>query len=309
MLLSNRARKLLRDALGELADRASVEKASVEKASVEKKRGAVTNAIIEWCRDHDIELGARLTHDRLRLDAELLGMIDETLVGLGEPALGADLGGLSTTQQAVLGNREDKAMREKPRARRVLASLPAMGKRAGLIKREREVVDIDWRDIDLDAFEVLVQIENLDGFYDFSPAIPALEGWSSMLMLYRGDRHYGGGFSRLAEAWRARGKPHLYLGDFDAKGIGIALSSGATHLLLPPPATLAERANPQHLPPEQQGDQRRLRAHVAGLPMGHPLADSLAILLDDQRGLRQQWFGDAERWRRVALYDGLPSMS
>lgn len=296
MLLSNRARKLLRDALGELTVRASV-----ENLSVEKKRGAVTNAIIEWCRDHDIELGARLSHDRLRLDAELLGVIDETLVGLGEPALAVDLGGLSTTEQAQLGNREAKDVRERPREQRVLASLPAMGKRPGLITRSRDVVDIDWRDIDLDAFEVLVQIENLDGFYDFSPAIPALEGWSSLLVLYRGDRHYGGAFSRLAEAWAARGRPHLYLGDFDAKGVGIALSSGATHLLLPPLATLAGCANPQHLPAEQQGDQQRLRAHVAGLPAGHPLTDSLTILLDDQRGLRQQWFGDAERWERVAL--------
>ena len=297
MLLSNRARKLLRDSLQEL----------VTRPVVDRKRRPVINDIVDWCRDHDIELGARLSHDRLRLDAELLGVIDETLVGLGEPALGAGLAGLSTTQQAALGNREDKAMREKPREQRVLASLPAMGERVGLIKRQREVVDIDWRDIDLDAFEMLVQIENLDGFYDFSTAIPALEGWSSLLVLYRGDRHYGGGFSRLAEAWRACGKPHLYLGDFDAKGVGIALSSGATHLLLPPLVVLAERANPQHLPPEQQGDQQRLRAHVAGLPAAHPLADSLSILLDDQRGLRQQWFGDAERWRRVALYDGLPS--
>lgn len=297
MLLSNRARHLLRDTLGELATRTDVTRPDVKKA-----RGPVINAIVDWCQAQDIELGARLSHRHLRLDAELLGRIDETLVDLGEPALAVDLAGLSTAEQAAHGNREAKDVREKPREQRVLASLPGQGRRPGLSPRPRDFLDIDWRDIDLDAFEVLVQVENLDGFYDVSPAIPALEPWGAVLVLYRGDRHYGGGFARLAEAWARGGKPHLYLGDFDAKGVGLALSSGATHLLLPPLAMLAERANAQHLPAEQLGDQPRLRAHAAGLPDGHPLVGPLAILLGEQRGLRQQWLGSAAHWERIALH-------
>lgn len=284
MNLSPRARHLLRDARQALR----------RTPSVEKRRNKVVTEIVAWCQAHDIELGPRLTHARLRLDPELLARIDEILAALGEPAIAAELSGLTTAEQAHLGNREEKGVREKPRDRRVLASFPAAAaQRPGLARRPRDFLDLDWRDLDLDAFDVLVQVENLDGFYAFAPTTPALANGARPLVLYRGDRHYGGAFARVAEAWAGSARPHLYLGDFDAKGVSIALASRATHLLLPPHEDLAERANAAHLPPEQQRNQPALRDHADRLPVGHPLADYFAILLREQRGLPQQWFGDS----------------
>ncbi|MEQ6917802.1 DUF7281 domain-containing protein [Halomonas aquatica] len=283
MNLSSRARHLLRDAGQALRS----------TPSVEKRRSQVVNEVVAWCEAHDIELGPRLTHARLQFDSELISRIDETLAALGEPAIAAELSGLTTAEQAHLGNREEKSVREKPRDRRVLASFSAaLEQRPGLARHPRDFLDLDWRGLDLDAFDVLVQVENLDGFYAFEPTMSALANGSRPLVLYRGDRHYGGAFARVAEAWAESARPHLYLGDFDAKGLSIALASSATHLLLPPHENLAERANAAHLPPGQQSYQPALRDHAARLPVGHPLADYLVILLREQRGLRQQWFGD-----------------
>ncbi|SHF47116.1 hypothetical protein SAMN02745148_02726 [Modicisalibacter ilicicola DSM 19980] len=282
MNLSLRARHLLRDAGQALRG----------APCLEKRRGKVVNEVVAWCQAHDIELGPRLSHARLQLDRDLLTRIDETLAALGEPAVATELSGLTTAEQARLGNREVKSVREKPRDQRVLASFPAAEPRPGLASRRRDFFDLDWRDLDLDAFDVLVQVENLDGFYAFEPTTLAPASRRRPLVLYRGDRHYGGAFARVAEAWAESARPHLYLGDFDAKGVSIALAGRATHLLLPPLEELAERANAMHLPPEQQSYQPALRDYAARLPVGHALADYLVVLLGEQRGLRQQWFGD-----------------
>ncbi|MCE0733516.1 hypothetical protein LWH48_12080 [Halomonas sp. G15] len=291
MHLSSRARNLLRDA----------DQALRRSARQERPRRQVVNEVVAWCQAHDIELGARLTHARLVLDRELLDRIDEALAALGEPVIAAGLSGLTTAEQAELGNREAKGVREKPRARRVLASLPAVS-RPGVACRAHDCLDLDLRDLDLAAFDALVQVENLDSFYGLPDTLPALSSWPRPLVLYRGDSFYGGGFADLAADWAASGRPHLYLGDFDAKGVSIALERGASHQLLPPLELVAERANAQQLPPEQQRYQAALRQHAARLPEEHPLARYLAILLGEQRGLLQQWFGSADDWVAVPLH-------
>lgn len=291
MHLTTSARNLLRDA----AERLRCEPV------VEKRRGRAVDQIVAWCQAHDIELGARLTHARLVLDRELLDRIDEALDALGEPAIAAELSGLTTAEQAELGNREAKGVREKPRERRVLASLPAVS-RPGVACRAHDCLDLDRRDLDLAAFDALVQVENLDSFYGLPDTLPALSSWPRPLVLYRGDSFYGGGFADLATDWAESGRPHLYLGDFDAKGVSIALAGGASHLLLPPLAVVAARANPQQLAAEQQGYQAALRDHAATLPAGHSLAGYLALLLGEQRGLLQQWFGSGDDWVMVPLH-------
>ncbi|SDO03445.1 hypothetical protein SAMN04487957_103117 [Halomonas shengliensis] len=291
MPLSSRARRLLRDT--DLALRST--------SRVEKPRGKAVEEVVAWCQAQDIELGSRLSHGRLVLDRDLLAHIDEALAALGEPAIAAELGGLTSVEQAALGNREAKGVRSAPRERRVLASLPAVN-RPGVACRGRDHLDLDWHELDLAAFDVLVQVENLDSFYALQGEPPALSPWPRPLVLYRGDRHYGGGFADLARAWSASHRPHLYLGDFDAKGVSIALAGAASHLLLPPLAVVAARANPQQLPAEQQAYQAALRDHAATLPAGHPLAGYLALLLGEQRGLLQQWFGSGDDWVVVPLH-------
>ncbi|WP_163557389.1 hypothetical protein [Halomonas sp. NO4] len=280
MSLSPRARNLLRDVAQSLR----------REPRIEKRRTPVVGEVVAWCAAHDIELGACLTHARLRFDRDLLAQVDDTLAALGEPGISIELRGLTSAEQARHGTREEKSVRESPREHRVLASLPAGAPRTGIAARARDVLDIDWRDISLETFDVLVQVENLDSFYAFEPGIPALSHWPCPLVAYRGDKHYGGGSAKLAEAWAATGKPQVYAGDFDAEGVRIALGSQATHLLLPPLEWLQAHATAGHLPAGQMNAQAVLRRCFAARPAGHPLPAYLSILVEEQRGLKQQWF-------------------
>ncbi|MCG5498484.1 DUF7281 domain-containing protein [Ectothiorhodospira variabilis] len=281
MNLSPGAYRLLRE----------VRKKLLHEPGVAKSRSGKVMAEIEaWCHEHDMVLGMRCSTRTLRFDRELLAQIDATLVASGLPSIDANLSGLTTAEQARHGSREEKGVRENPRDHRVLASLPAGAVRPGIAATPRDVHDLDWRQIQLSAFDVLVQVENLDSFYGLASHLPALASWSCPLLLYRGDSQYGGGFGRLSDAWASTSRPHVYFGDFDAAGIRNALSSGATDLLLPPIAWLGERATSEHLPEGQYQYQAALHDIEAGLPAGHPLGDYLAILLGQQRGLRQQWF-------------------
>lgn len=291
MHLTTSARRLLRGAAERLR----------REPMVEKRRGRAVDEIVAWLDEQHLDPGPRLSHAWLRLDRELLAQIDEALMLAGEAPLAVDLGGMSSLEQACHGNREEKGGREKPRAHRVLASLPAGAPRPGIAGDAREVLDLDRRRLDLAAFDALVQVENLDSFYALPPELAALANWARPLLLYRGDSHYGGGFADLARDWAGSGRPHLYLGDFDARGVGLAIESGATHLLLPPLAFLARHANAEHQPPEQQGYQPALRDHAAGLAERHPLGGCLQLLLGEQRGLRQQWFGDLAALEAVPL--------
>lgn len=282
--LSASARRVLRDAAGKLR-RAS---------RVDKPRGPAVEEIVAWCRAWDIEPGGRLSRGRLRLDRELMERIAEELALQGEPPLEAALRGLTSAEHAELGHLEDKGLREGPRASRVLVSLPARSPWPGIAGGARECLDVDWRDIVPSAFDGLVQVENLDSFYAFSPARlagqdPLLGALRRPLVAYRGDRFYGGAFEALARVWSATGRPHAYAGDLDPKGLDIALGSGATHLLAPPLDWLRRHATACHVPEQQEPYRDRLRRHRDSLPEAHPLRGYLALLVDEQRGLRQQW--------------------
>ena len=276
MYLTTNARKLLRDVARQLCSEPIVQKA----------RRKVVNEIVAWLDEQHIDPGSRLTHAWLRFDRELLAQVEDALALSGEAPLEVNLSGLSSIEQAKYGNYEDKGNREKPREHRVLVSLPAVA-RPDVAERQREFLDLDWRDIDKSAFDTLIQLENLDSFYVFEAPSACS---SRPLVTYRGDRHYGGGFARLAAAWAASTKVHLYCGDFDVAGIHNAISSGATHLLLPPLDWLDQHATGVQLAPEQQKYQASLRQRLATLPEDHPLVSYLKLLHGEQRGLLQQWF-------------------
>ena len=260
----------------------------LRQPTVEKPRRQWVEDVVAWCRQQDIDLGMRLSSQALRFDAELLAQIDSVLASAHLAPLGRSLSGLSSAAQAKEGVEEDKATREGPRAWRVLLSLPPQPT-PGLASEPRCSRDVDVRHLTLGAFGALVQVENLDSFYAFNPNISALSGYAQPLIAYRGDSHYGGGFAHLAEVWRKTRRPHLYAGDFDAKGVTLALDSGATHLLLPDMAWLSQYATPLHQPAGQLPYQRRLRQLHVSLPPQHPLRPYLT-LLEKQRGLKQQWF-------------------
>ena len=257
--------------------------------AVEKPRRQWVDDVVAWCHQHDIDLATRINSKALRFDAILLSQINDVLESARLAPLGRSLSGLTSSAQAKEGMEEDKATRESPRARRVLVSfLPQLT--TGLANEPRAIRDVDVLGLKLSAFNALVQVENLDSFYEFSPELPAISDYANPLVVYRGDSHYGGGFALLAEAWHKTHRPHIYAGDFDVKGVTLALDSNATHLLLPNIEWLSQNATPLHVSAEQFPYQRRLRKHLAGLPSAHPLRDYLTLLLEKQRGLKQQWF-------------------
>lgn len=262
----------------------------LRQPAVEKPRRQWVDDVVAWCHQHDIDLASRINGKTLRFDAALLAQIDDVLESARLAPLGRTLSGLSSSAQAKEGVEEDKATRESPRARRVLVSFSPQPI-TGLATEPRAIRDVDVQALKLSAFSALIQVENLDSFYEFSPEQPALSGYTNPLVVYRGDSHYGGGFALLAEAWRKTHRSHIYAGDFDVKGVTLALDSGATHILLPGIEWLAQHATPLHVPAEQFPFQRRLRKHLAAVPSAHPLREYLTLLLEKQRGLKQQWFG------------------
>jgi hypothetical protein len=276
-----------------------IERQLRKQTRVDKKRSQQWVAtFIRWCDAQHIELGPRISHQSLRFDRALIQQVNEALGSQRLTTIEQWQSGLTSAAQAEQGVNEDKPNREGPRAQRVLVNIPASPP-AWLSAQPRSMHDVDWREIHLAACDVLIQVENLDSFYAFSPQIPALNDYKQPLVVYRGDSHYGGGFKQLASAWSGTQKPHLYAGDFDVKGLSIALSSGASHLLLPPLEWLTEQATTFHDPANQLEHRPRLQRHRDQLPASHPLQPYLTLLLDQQRGLRQQWLGE---WlERVAL--------
>ncbi|CAM0557918.1 hypothetical protein EHLJMEHL_03009 [Vreelandella titanicae] len=262
----------------------------LRQPAVEKPRRQWVDDVVAWCHQHDIDLASRINSKALRFDAALLAQINDVLESARIAPLGRSLSGLTSSAQAKEGVEEDKATRESPRARRVLVSFPPQPI-AGLASEPRAIRDVDVLGLKLSAFTVLVQVENLDSFYEFSSEQPALSGYANLLVVYRGDSHYGGGFALLAEAWRKTRRTHIYAGDFDVKGVTLALDTNATHLLLPDIKWLTQNATQLHVLAEQFPYQRRLRKHLASLPSAHPLREYLTLLLEKQRGLKQQWFG------------------
>ncbi|AJY52096.1 DUF7281 domain-containing protein [Halomonas sp. KO116] len=262
----------------------------LRQPTVEKPRRQWVDDVVAWCHQHDIDLATRINSKALRFDAALLAQINDVLESARIAPLGRSLSGLTSSAQAKEGVEEDKATRESPRARRVLVSFPSQPV-AGLANEPHAIRDVDVLGLKLSAFSTLIQVENLDSFYEFSPDIPALRGYTNPLVVYRGDSHYGGGFALLAEAWHKTRRTHIYAGDFDVKGITLALDSNATHFLLPTIEWLTQNATPLHVPAEQFPYQRRLRKHLAALPSAHPLREYLKLILEKQRGLKQQWLG------------------
>lgn len=262
----------------------------LRQPTVEKPRRQWVDDVVAWCHQHDIDLATRINSKALRFDAALLAQINEVLESARLAPLGRSLSGLTRSAQAKEGVEEDKATRESPRARRVLVSFPPQPT-TGLANEPRAIRDVDVLGLKLSAFSAMIQVENLDSFYEFSPELPSLSGYANPLVVYRGDSHYGGGFALLAEAWHKTRRTHIYAGDFDVKGVTLALDSNATHLLLPTIEWLTQNATPLHVLAEQFSYQRRLRKHLAALPSAHPLREYLTLKLEKQRGLKQQWFG------------------
>ena len=254
--------------------------------------------ILNWCREQDIHEGQRRGSREFTFDLLLLGQIDKVLRQLGHQPLQPSETPVTREDQATLGLDEFKNQGERPREQRLLVNLPAptgVLDAVCLNPQSRLFADLDWRDLDLTAFAQLLVVENLDSFYSLQQpdsCLPKL--LDQALLVYRGDQQYASGLRQLKTCWRATGKACIYLGDFDAKGVNIAVNEGYSHLLLPPLAVVQQEAAALHQPEQQLRYQKSLREKLQRLGGQHPLAPYLKLLIQEQRGLRQQWFSAAE---------------
>ncbi|SFC03597.1 hypothetical protein SAMN05660443_1247 [Marinospirillum celere] len=266
---------------------------------VKKKLGGpVIQEILDWCYEQEIHLGSRKGSKDFAFDALFLGQIEKALKELGQQPLQAGDPAQTREDQAQLGLDEFKGQGESPREQRLLVNLPnANGflDQVCLEPSRRVYADLDWRDLNLTSFEQLLVVENLDSFYSLQqPGCLLPASLNSALIAYRGDQHYASGLKQLKSCWRDRRKASIYLGDFDAKGVNIAVNEGYTHLLLPPLAYVQEKAAALHQPEQQLRYQKSLREKLQALPARHPLVAYLQLLIREQRGLRQQWFRTSE---------------
>ncbi|WP_246009052.1 hypothetical protein [Vreelandella nanhaiensis] len=194
----------------------------LRQPTVEKPRRQWVDDVVAWCHQHDIDLASRINSRALRFDPALLAQINDVLDSARIAPLGRSLSSLTSSAQAKEGLEEDKTNRESPRARRVLVSFPPQPI-AGLSSEPHTIRDVDVQALKLSTFSALIQVENLDSFYESSPDISALRGYINPLVVYRSDNHYGGGFALLAEVWRKTRRTHIYIGYCDGKGVTLAL--------------------------------------------------------------------------------------
>lgn len=265
-------------------------------------KSATMQQFLRWCQEHEVHLGARQQQEELLVDKLLLVQVEKTLAELGQQPLNPSKTLVTREDQARVGIDEFKNQGETPREARLLVSLPPQFASLGAICLQappRVFIDLDWRDLDLNSFDLLLVVENLDSFYSLQDPEQLLAlNLQRPLLVYRGDQVYAKAVKRLKSCCQDLGKPCVYLGDFDAKGVNIALNEGYSHLLLPPLSFLKQQAVTLHQPAEQLRYQKSLRAKLQALGQEHPLAGYLQLLINEQRGLKQQSFPkqDLQLW-------------
>ena len=168
----------------------------------------------------------------------------------------------------------------KPRQQRVLLKLNTAAAAVGLAV---DVIDIDWQQLSLTQFDVLLVVENLDCFYQLHAFILQLP-YTQPLIIYRGDKLYSKGCKALKAAWLKQNKPTLYFGDFDAKGVSIALNEGYSAMLLPDFATLQQHASTAMLPDKQLS----FIANIKAKTVTSEFQPYQQLLCQQLKGLRQQ---------------------
>lgn len=256
---------------------------------VQRKLKATDKRILAWCEEQDLLATPLANATEFVFSSALLTTIEQRLAQLGLAPLAANLKG-SSLAQAEQGAAEHKSVREKPRDYRVLRYLPGYvtdsAHEDSVHKHKGQVIDVDYRELELDQFAELVVVENLDCFYQLQQfQLPLLVPTS--LVVYRGDSHYSKGRAALTSHWKSNwksvnGKPLRYFGDLDPKGIHIAQSEGFTHIAAPALEWFCEHATAQAYPAKQHDIARLL--HTSG-----ELAPYVYFVQRQQKAVLQQW--------------------
>lgn len=257
-----------------------------------RKLRATDKRILAWCEAQDLLAAPVAGASEFAYTSTLVSAVEQRLAQLGLAPLSADLKG-SSLAQAAQGAAEHKSVREKPRDHRVLRYVAG----GGADPSAGQVVDVDYRELDLSQFADLVVVENLDCFYELGQfELPCLshkradkpaDKQAQSLIVYRGDSHYSKGRAALINRWKhcgksTNGKPLRYFGDLDPKGIHIAQSEGFTHIAAPDFEWFCEHATAQAYPTKQHD--------IAGmLNTSGELGPYVHFIQRQQKAVLQQW--------------------
>lgn len=251
--------------------------------SSEKKntRSKIVIQVLRWCAELDLIPANRLLLPEFIFTMALLDKISQVQCRLKQANFRDDLHTKSRIESAQLSDQEIKTAGIRPQHHRVLLRL-----HQPLINEQgvtAEVIDTDWRDISLTQFDALIVVENQDCFYqltlfDYSPC-----DLYSPLIIYRGDQAYSKGAVALKSCWLKTGKPAIYFGDFDPKGVSIAMNEGYHFMLLPSSEVVLKHSSSAMCPDGQlKFLPVLLRCEV------HPHFRDYLMILEKHQALRQQ---------------------
>lgn len=217
----------------------------------EKKKtdSKIVMQVLRWCTALDLIPDNSLLLPEFLFTVALLNKISDTQQRLKQANFRDDLSLKSRIESAQLSDQEIKTAGVRPQQHRVLLhlNLPLVNELGMTI----EVVDTDWRNITLTQFDVLIVVENQDCFYHLALFDYSQCDFRSPLIIYRGDRAYSKGAVALKSGWLKTGKTAIYFGDFDPKGVSIAMNEGYHFMLLPSPDAVIKKSSPVMFPDAQ----------------------------------------------------------
>ncbi|MDX7998956.1 hypothetical protein FE394_07040 [Xenorhabdus sp. Reich] len=218
--------------LGALTWLKMLEKRLFSKGNEKKKTNSkIVRQVLVWCLEQDLIPANSLNLPEFTFTKELLNAIATTQQKLNQTHFRCELQTKSRIESALLSDQEIKTAGIRPRQQRVLIHLtsPVFNDQNMKI----QVSDTNWQDIPLSQFDVLIVVENSDCFYYLDLFKFSLHNFHSPLIVYRGDKIYGQATTKLKDKWLEMNKPAIYFGDFDPKGVSIAMHEGYEAMLLP----------------------------------------------------------------------------
>lgn len=265
-----------------------------------KKRTKIVNDIILWCQQFEFEAGVSLPNEHYQFTRKNIDKIALTLVEHSFAPLETDFTNKTHVQAAKISANE-KLGKRKPKDSLLLVALIQKNSIALLEQQfyqgstdqtsnltKQFNIEVEVQKIVLTGYQQLIVIENRDSFNDWSlyqHKIPLI----NTLVVYRGDGGDAKAYVKLSKRWKKE-KPNaamIYFGDFDLKGISIAISAHYDHLMLPSFDDLQTALKPEHYPCEQI---KYLTSVSKTCPENW--LKVVNLLINKQSGLRQQWMFD-----------------
>lgn len=254
------------------------------KAKICEKKNTNSKVVIQvlrWCTALDLIPANSLLLPEFLFTVALLNKISDTQQRLKQANFRDDMSTKSRIESAQLSDQEIKTAGIRPQQHRVLLRLnqPLVNALGMTV----EVVDTDWRNIALTQFDVLIVVENQDCFYHLALFDYSQCDFHSPLIIYRGDRTYSKGAVALKCFWLKTGKTAIYFGDFDPKGVSIAMNEGYHSMLLPSPVVVIKKSSSAMFPDAQlKFLPELLRGEV------HCHFRDYLLVLEKHQALRQQ---------------------